>query len=67
MDNTVINQIASMIGTLGFPIVCCYFLWKFINTTMKDFTQSLNANTDLLKRICGKLDMLDEKGDEKNE
>lgn len=67
MDNTVINQIASMIGTLGFPIVCCYFLWKFINGTLKDFTQSLNANTDLLKRICVKLDMLDEKDGEGHE
>lgn len=66
--NDVATQISSMIGTLGFPIVCCFFLWKFINTTLKDFTQSLNANTDLLKRICVKLDMLDDKeGGDNNE
>lgn len=65
--NDVVTQISSMIGTLGFPIVCCYFLWKFINTTIKDFTTSLNANTNLLQRICAKLDMMDEKGDDDHE
>ena len=65
--NDVVTQLSSMIGTLGFPIVCCFFLWKFINTTIKDFTASLNANTNLLQRICAKLDMMDEKDGDNNE
>ena len=34
--------IVSLIGSLGFPIVCCVFLWKYINETMKEFTKTMN-------------------------
>lgn len=50
MDD-IMQQVASLIGTLGFPIVSCWFLWKFINSTLQDFTKSLNAHTELLVQI----------------
>lgn len=64
MENDIFQQISALIGSLGFPIVSCVFLWKFINSTLKDFTASLNANTKLLDKICIKLDEMEH---EKNE
>lgn len=57
--DSIIQQITSLIGTLGFPIVSCWFLWKFINSTLQDFTKSLNAHTELLVQIK---EMLNRKG-----
>ena len=66
MDANVIEIITSLIGSLGFPIVCVIFLWKYINTTMKSFTETMQENTKMLNRVCDKLDILS--GDEnKNE
>ena len=65
MDNSVLEIIASMIGTIGFPIVCCIFLWKYINTTMKEFTNTMNENTKMLTKICDRLEL--EKEIEKKE
>lgn len=57
MDNSVLEIVASMIGTIGFPIVCCIFLWKYINSTMKEFTNTMNENTKMLTKICDRLDL----------
>lgn len=59
MDITL-ETLMSLIGSLGFPIVCCFFLWKYINETMKSFTETMNENTKMLTRICDKLDLLQE-------
>ena len=55
-----LEMIMSLIGSLGFPIVCCFFLWKYINETMKSFTETMNENTKMLNRICDRLDMFKE-------
>ena len=52
------EQIASLIGTLGFPIVACYFLWKFINSTLKDFSKSMAENTKMLAKLCDSIDRI---------
>lgn len=57
MDNTILEIVTSMIGSIGFPIVCCIFLWKYINTTMKEFTNTMNENTKMLTKICERLDV----------
>lgn len=54
MDD-VMQMITTLIGSIGFPIVCCIFLWKYINETMKKFTESMNENTKMLTRIYEKL------------
>lgn len=64
MENDIFQQISALIGSLGFPIVSCVFLWKFINSTLKDFTNSLNANTKLLDKICTKLDEMEKRNDD---
>ena len=55
------ETLISLIGSLGFPIVCCFFLWKFINESLKDFTKTMTENTLMLQKINEKLDLLHDK------
>ena len=50
--------IVSLVGSLGFPIVCCYFMWKYINTTLKDFTEMMNKNNENIAELCSKIDTI---------
>ena len=34
------NEIAQLIGTLGFPIIACCALFWMLNTTLKENTES---------------------------
>lgn len=43
-----INQISQLVGSLGFPILACVFLFKFLTQTMKENTQALNALSDTI-------------------
>ena len=52
----IFNTVSTLIGSIGFPIVSCIFLWKYINETMKSFTETMNENTKMLTRLCEKLD-----------
>lgn len=52
------DVIVSLIGSLGFPIVCCYFMWRYINTTLKDFTEMMNKNNESISRLCDKIDVI---------
>lgn len=52
------EQIINVVSTVGFPIVCCYFMWKYINTTLTDFTKMLNANNESMARLCEKIDLI---------
>ena len=58
MDNSTIEMVVSLIGTVGFPIVCCGFMWKYINTTMAEFTKTMQENTKVLTRICDRIDLV---------
>lgn len=50
--------LVSLVGSLGFPIVCCYFMWKYINTTLKDFTEMMNKNNESISELCAKIDTI---------
>lgn len=52
------NTIMSLVGSLGFPIVCCYFMWRYINTTLKEFTSMMNKNNEQIARLCDKIDLI---------
>lgn len=54
-----------LISSVGFPIVCVIFLWQYVNTTMKEFTQTMMENTKMLQKLYEKIDYMD--GDRKNE
>ena len=60
MEQAGIELIVSVIGSLGFPIVCCFFLWKYINETMTEFTKIMQENTLMLQKLCDKMDDLGE-------
>lgn len=59
----MINDLATLISTLGFPIgmclIMCYYINK-INEAHKEetdkFAEALNSNTVVLQKLCDKLD-----------
>lgn len=59
----MINDLSTLISTLGFPIgmclIMCYYINK-INDTHKEesdkFVGALNNNTVVLQKLCDKLD-----------
>ena len=48
----------SLVSSVGFPIVCCYFMWKYINTTLADFTKMMAENNKTTAQLCDKIDMI---------
>ena len=50
------TNVTTLVSTVGFPIVCVFFMWKFINETMKEFTKAIQENTQMLIRINAKMD-----------
>lgn len=59
-----VNMITQVIGSLGFPIVCCGALfWKLVKTDeihkeeMKAMTEALNNNTKALTNLARKLEV----------
>lgn len=59
----IFNTISTLVGSIGFPIVCCIFLWKYINETMKSFTETMNENTKMLTKLCEKFDSVRREND----
>lgn len=51
-----VNEIVTLISTIGFPIVCCIFMWKYISTSMKEFMKTVEENTRVTQKLCDKLD-----------
>lgn len=59
----MINDLSSLISTLGFPIgmclIMCYYINK-INDAHKEetdrFAEALNNNTVVLQKLCDKID-----------
>lgn len=63
------NAIASLVGSLGFPIVCCGALFWYQNKTMKEFSekiekgvkelsQSISRNTDATTKLVTTVELL---------
>lgn len=60
----MLNDMVSVISTLGFPIAMCLILCFYVNkineshkAESKDFAEALNANTVVLQKLCDKLDV----------
>ena len=56
MDSTLMNEGVQLISSVGFPIVCVMFLWKYVNTTMKEFIETMKEVTQMLAKIMQKMD-----------
>lgn len=63
------NAIASLVGSLGFPIVCCGALFWYQNKTMKEFSEkiekavkelshSISSNTDATTKLVTTVELL---------
>ena len=50
-----IDTITALVGSLGFPIVCCCGMAYYINTTMKEFTKTMRENTSVLEKLALRL------------
>ena len=46
-----VNDIVSLIGSLGFPIVACVGMFYLYNRTLKDFTSTLNDIAGEIKEL----------------
>lgn len=46
-----VNDIAALIGSLGFPIVACVGMFYLYNRTLKDFTSTLNDIAGEIKEL----------------
>lgn len=71
------NAIVQLVGSLGFPIVCCGALFWYINKTMKDFskemedsieslTKSISDNTAATTRLVTTVEVLTKLGGDDN-
>lgn len=46
-----VNDIVTLIGSLGFPIVACVGMFYLYNRTLKDFTSTLNDTASEIKGL----------------
>lgn len=44
-------DLTNIIGTLGFPIASCCFLAWYMSTTLKEFRETIDANSSLIKEL----------------
>lgn len=45
------NTIVTLVGSLGFPIVSCIGLFWMMNTTMKEFKETVAENTKAMTEL----------------
>lgn len=53
-----VETAVSLVSSVGFPIVCCWFMWKYINTTLADFTKMMEKNNESTALLCDKIDLI---------
>ena len=53
-----VNDIVTLIGSLGFPIVACVGMFYLYNRTLKDFTSTLNDIASEIKELREELNEL---------
>lgn len=46
-----VNDIVTLIGSLGFPIVACVGMFYLYNRTLKDFTSTLDNIASEIKEL----------------
>nr|DAM20969.1 MAG TPA: YvrJ protein family protein [Caudoviricetes sp.] len=59
----MINDLSTLISTLGFPmgmcLIMCYYIYKIGDAHKEEtdkFAEALNNNTVVLQKLCDKLD-----------
>lgn len=46
-----VNDVVTLIGSLGFPIVACVGMFYLYNRTLKDFTSTLDDIANEIKEL----------------
>lgn len=63
----MVNEIIGAVGSVGFPILACIYMWKQNVKTMGFYQKTLTQQTQLIESIDKRLalleDNLKEKGD----
>lgn len=57
------SEIVSLIGSLGFPIVACGALFWMMNTTMKEFKETVSENTKAITQLITTVSNITSGGD----
>ena len=58
------NTIVTLVGSLGFPIVACVGLFWMINTTMKEFKETVAENTKAMTELVTTVKAIYSRSDE---
>ena len=58
------NAIVTLVGSLGFPIVACIALFWMMNTTMKEFKETVSENTKAMTELVTIVKAISGRGDE---
>lgn len=58
------NSIVALVGSLGFPIVACIGLFWMINTTMKEFKETVSENTKAMTELVTTVKAIYNRSDE---
>lgn len=58
------NAIVTLVGSLGFPIVACIALFWMMNTTMKEFKETVAENTKAMTELVTTVKAISGMGDE---
>ena len=51
-----VNDIVTIISTVGFPIVCCVVMFKIYREDLKKMQESINNNTMVIQKLIDKLE-----------
>lgn len=58
------NAIVTLVGSLGFPIVACIALFWMMNTTMKEFKETVAENTKAMTELVTIVKAISDRSDE---
>ena len=58
------NAIVTLVGSLGFPIVSCIALFWMMNTTMKEFKETVAENTKAMTELVTIVKAISDRSDE---
>lgn len=63
----MINEIISAVGSVGFPILACVYMWKQNVKTMGFYQKTLAQQTTLIESIDKRLSLLEGHFEKKKE
>lgn len=49
------NSIMQVVGSVGFPIVCCIYLITTMQQELKDLRETISNNTLVIQKLCDKI------------